>query len=161
MRGISLLVVHCSDSGFGDAATIRGWHTAAPPKGNGWDDIGYHFVILNGYRQAKGQFDQLADGLVEPGRPVEEVGAHVKGYNDHSIGICLVGGKALNGQSVRDTWPTEKQIKALFSKLDELTARYPDARIVGHHELNSGKSCPNLNMDTLRARYEAWRKEKI
>jgi len=59
----------------------------------------------------------------------------------------------MNGQSVKETWITEKQKAALFTLLDDLTARYPDARIVGHCELNPGKTCPNLNMNTLRACY--------
>ncbi len=159
MRKIDLIVIHCSDSAFGDAATIRRWHTDPPPRGNGWSDIGYHFVVLNGCRKA-GAFDPNLDGLVEPGRPVEQVGSHVYGHNETSLGICLVGGRTRSGQSVMDSWLTDKQRVALFALLDDLLSRYPDARIAGHHELNPAKTCPNLNMDTLRARYEAWRKEK-
>ena len=153
MRRISLIVIHCSDSAFGDAALIRRWHTDPPPNGNGWKDIGYHFVVLNGQRSLKVPFDPETDGLVEPGRPVDQIGSHVYGHNQESIGVCLVGGRTRNGQSVRDTWLTEKQKAALFSLLDDLLARYPDAKIVGHCELNPGKTCPNLNMDTLRACY--------
>jgi len=40
--------------------------------------IGYHFVICR-------------SGLVLTGRHVDEVGAHVQGFNQKSIGICLVG----------------------------------------------------------------------
>jgi len=150
MRRIALIVIHCSDSAFGDAALIRRWHTNPPPKGNGWSDIGYHFVVLNGQRCLRAPYDPAADGLVEPGRPLEQIGSHVRGHNLESIGVCLVGGRTMNGQSVKETWITEKQKAALFTLLDDLTARYPDARIVGHTELNPGKTCPNLNMDTLR-----------
>ena len=58
-----------------DAETIRDWHV----NGNGWSDIGYHYVIKR-------------NGLVEAGRPVSISGAHAKGHNADSIGICLVGG---------------------------------------------------------------------
>ena len=159
MRRISLIVIHCSDSAFGDAALIRRWHTDPPPNGNGWKDIGYHFVVLNGQRSLKTPFDPAADGFVEPGRPVDQIGSHVCGHNQDSLGVCLVGGRTRNGQSVRDSWLTGKQKAALFSLLDDLTASYPDAKIVGHCELNPGKTCPNLNMDTLRAQY-ARHKEK-
>jgi len=159
MRSINLIVIHCSDSFFGDAATIRRWHTDQPPKGNGWKDIGYHFVILNGWRKA-GTFDPEADGVVEHGRPEEKIGSHARGYNKASLGVCLVGGQSWNGKTVMVSWPTDKQLAALFALLDDLTTRYPQARIVGHCELNSGKTCPNLNMDALRARYEAWKEEK-
>jgi len=153
MRRIALIVIHCSDSAFGNAALIRRWHTNPPPKGNGWSDIGYHFVVLNGQRSLNASFDTAADGLVEPGRPLERIGSHVTGHNAQSIGVCLIGGRSRNGQSVKETWITEKQKAALFTLLDDLTARYPDARIVGHCELNPGKTCPNLNMNTLRACY--------
>ncbi len=160
MRKISSIVIHCSDSAFGDAALIRRWHTDPPPRGNGWRDIGYHFVVLNGQRKSRAPFDPSVDGLVEPGRPVEQTGSHVRGHNRKSIGICLVGGRTRNGQSTRNTWLTDKQRTALFCLLDDLTARYPEARIVGHYELNPGKTCPNLNMDALRTQYAAWNKEK-
>jgi len=153
MRRIALIVIHCSDSACGDAALIRRWHTNPPPKGNGWSDIGYHFVVLNGQRSLKALFDPAADGLVEPGRLLERIGSHVKGHNAQSIGVCLIGGRSRNGQSVKETWITEKQKAALFTLLDKLLARFPEVKIVGHHELNPGKTCPNLNMDTLRACY--------
>lgn len=57
-----------------DAETIRSWHLA-----RGWSDIGYHYVVK-------------LDGTIESGRPLHRVGAHVKGHNDDSIGICYVGG---------------------------------------------------------------------
>lgn len=50
MRTIDLIIIiiHCAatkpsqDIG---ANTIRKWHTDPPPNGNGWSDIGYHYVI--------------------------------------------------------------------------------------------------------------------
>ena len=77
MREINKIVVHCSATQEGkniSAATIDKWH-----KKRGWRGIGYHYVIG-------------LDGLIELGRPVEQVGAHVKGHNKNSIGICYVGG---------------------------------------------------------------------
>ena len=32
------------------------------------------------------------DGTVEHGRPEAEIGAHCQNHNEHSIGICYVGG---------------------------------------------------------------------
>ena len=162
MRKIGKIVIHCSDSGFGDVAMIRSWHTDPPPRGNGWKDIGYHFVILNGFRKA-GELDLAADGFIEPGRPVEQIGSHVKGHNKDSIGICLVGGwdKDGKGKSLLDSWLTEKQRVALFGLLDDLLSHYPDARIAGHCELNPGKTCPNLNMDALRAEYAKWKEAPL
>ena len=84
MRQIDHIIVHCSytppsmDIG---AETIREWHTLPKPKGRGWSDIGYHWVIRR-------------NGTVEAGRSEERAGAHAKGYNQDSIGICLIGGKS-------------------------------------------------------------------
>ena len=47
MREIKKIIIHCSDSEFGDAALIDKWH-----KERGWTGIGYHYVILNGCRKA-------------------------------------------------------------------------------------------------------------
>ena len=78
-RDISLLVIHCSatpvtmDIGVKE---IREWHTSDPRN---WSDIGYHYVIR-------------LDGTLERARPLYKSGAHARGYNSNSIGICIVGG---------------------------------------------------------------------
>jgi hypothetical protein len=137
VREINKIVVHCSDSSFGDAGLIREWHLE-----RGWKDIGYHFVILNGCKR-KGEFDADLDGIIQNGRDVSVVGAHVAGHNSKSIGICLVG---------MDTY-TEKQMLSLKILLSELMVEYnlkPDA-IFGHRELFAGKTCPTgLDMEKLR-----------
>ena len=84
MRPIDTIVVHCSDSDFGSAALVDEWH-----RGYGWKCIGYHYVILNGVRSAGGEYLQWVDGVIEKGRPESEIGAHVKGHNGTSLGICL------------------------------------------------------------------------
>lgn len=81
MRVINKIIIHCAATPEGKDYTvdqIRQWHTTPKPNGNGWKDIGYHFVI---YR----------DGSVHPGRPIEQIGAHTSGYNANSIGICYMG----------------------------------------------------------------------
>ena len=62
------------------ATEIKKWHV----DDNGWDDIGYHYIIKRG-------------GLVEVGRPEGFQGAHAPAANSKSIGICLVGGMADDG----------------------------------------------------------------
>jgi len=77
-RTIDEIIVHCTATPEGKDFTvqqIRDWHV----KGNGWRDIGYHFVV---YR----------NGDVMPGRPIAQPGAHCAGHNAHSIGVCYVGG---------------------------------------------------------------------
>lgn len=127
MRNIDHLVVHCSatrpkmDIG---AAEIRRWHV----DGNGWADIGYHYVIRR-------------DGQLELGRPIETAGAHVAGHNATSIGICLVGGidDALRPQNNF----MRAQFERLNALLSELRAQFPMTRILGHRDYPGvAKDCP-------------------
>ena len=95
MRDISEIIVHCSATSRGrdvDTKEIRRWHT----EDNGWSDIGYHFVIE-------------LDGDIGVGRPQEKSGAHCKGKNSTSIGVCYVGGVAENG-TAEDTRTDEQKV---------------------------------------------------
>lgn len=120
MRKINLIVVHCSATPEGrdvTAADINKMHIA-----RGFKKIGYHYVIR-------------LDGTVETGRKENEIGAHAKGYNANSIGVCYVGGLASDGKTPKDT-RTPAQKSALKKLLHTLKQRYPDARIVGHRDLS-------------------------
>ena len=128
MRKIDKFIIHCSATPEGRDYTvqqIREWHV----KGNGWRDIGYHYII---YR----------DGSIHTGRPIEQIGAHTTGYNSHSIGICYIGGYAADGKTPKDT-RTEAQRRALIKLLRELKAKYPSATIHGHNEF-ANKACPSF-----------------
>lgn len=128
MRHIDTLVVHCSATPEGRAVsvdTIRKWHTD-----KGWRDIGYHFVIG-------------LDGTVHRGRPVSQVGAHVKGHNTGSIGICYVGGVTSDGRLAPKDTRTVAQKEALHSLLVSLCAEHPIRRILGHRDFPGvAKACP-------------------
>ena len=130
MRTISKIIIHCSATPEGKDFTvqqIRQWHM----QGNGWRDIGYHYVI---YR----------DGSIHEGRPVERAGAHTKGYNSHSIGICYIGGCAADGKTPKDT-RTEAQKAALIRLVAELKVIYPSASVHGHNQF-ANKACPSFNV---------------
>lgn len=137
MRSISKIIIHCSATREGKHFTveqIRSWHTAPKPKGNGWRDIGYHFVIY-------------LDGSIHTGRPIEQIGAHCSGHNAHSIGICYIGGCDAadpTGRTPKDT-RTPAQKAALVSLIKRLKARYPKATIHGHNEF-ANKACPSFNV---------------
>ena len=125
MRKITLIVIHCSAVRPGQrssAKDIDNWH-----KSQGWKGIGYHFVVRR-------------DGTVETGRHLSEPGAHVVGHNRHSIGICYEGGLNSNGDP-EDT-RTPEQVRALRQLVERYHAYFPDAVIVGHHDLNPKKQCP-------------------
>ena len=134
MRKISKIIIHCSATPEGKDFTvqqIRQWHTTPKPKGNGWRDIGYHFVI---YR----------DGSVHVGRPIEQSGAHTSGHNAHSIGICYIGGCAPDGKTPKDT-RTQAQRAALVRLVRELRAQFSGATVHGHNEF-AAKACPSFNV---------------
>jgi len=124
-----LIVVHCSatrpsqDIGRRE---IEEWHIA-----RGFAAIGYHFVIRR-------------NGSLELGRPMQDIGAHVEGFNAVSVGVCLVGGLAEDGSPEPDDIEkfTGAQFAATRRLLDFLRDVYPDARRVGHRDLS-----PDLNHD--------------
>ena len=124
MRSIDKIIVHCSATREGQHVTvqqIRQWHLQ-----RNFADIGYHYIIY-------------LDGTVHKGRPLEKAGAHCKGYNAHSIGICYVGGLDRQGKP-KDT-RTAAQKAALLTLIRELRQRFPRATVHGHREF-ANKACP-------------------
>lgn len=148
MGNLENIIIHCSDSSFGDANEIRRWHLE-----KGWRDIGYHFVILNGFILKDFHLKSL-DGSIECGRPLNgdniitgnEVGAHTLGYNANSIGICLIGIRIFSNN----------QMQSLYNLLHDLcrTFKIPVINVLGHCETDSGKeqykTCPNFDMVLIR-----------
>ena len=117
---VKYIIIHCSDTGNNDTAIdIHKLHISF-----GWDGIGYHKVICR-------------SGLIENGRPEFWIGAHVRGYNDKSLGVCLIGRKKF----------TKNQFSSLRLVIKDWKKKYPNAKIVGHYEItNSSKTCPNFNV---------------
>lgn len=125
MRRITLIVIHCDGimpHQHNTIAKIDAYHRSL-----GWKCVGYHVYIQR-------------DGTVEYGRPIEEPGAHVAGHNKYSIGICFEGGLDAAGNPA-DT-RTPEQVRALRELVERLHERFPNAVIVGHHDLNPRKACP-------------------
>lgn len=126
-RKINKIIVHYSaspdylDVGVKD---IREWHLK-----RGFNDIGYHYVIRR-------------NGEIERGRPEEKIGAHARGSNSDSIGICWVGMST----------PNPEQEKSLIGLINLLRGKHslPIEAVWGHKEVGNTK-CPNLSMNRLRA----------
>lgn len=129
MRRIDFIVVHCSDTPNGRWHTVmdidkwhkdRGflrqeeWRKKLNPQ---LKSVGYHYVID-------------LDGRVESGRHPDEVGAHVKGFNSRSIGICMIGKDRFTGE----------QWDALFDLHQNLSTRYRDAKWMGHRDFSPDKN---------------------
>ena len=130
------IIIHASDSSFGNAALITKWHTLPAPAGRGWDDIGYHYVILNGRLSAYKRHAYF-DGHIETGRPIDdnadltldEKGAHAFGYNN-SVGICLIG---LSGTF------TEAQMRALGHIIVRLRLQFGEIEVLQHSDVDPKK----------------------
>ena len=139
MRTIKKIVVHCSDSEFGNASLIKEWHT----KERGWRDIGYHYVITNGVKEYCRPYQKELDGLIQEGRPLSVAGAHVKGHNRDSIGICLIGKHHFTAKQLYDALPTLLRllVPSYMLSIDD---------IYGHNELDPKKTCPNFQVNNLR-----------
>ena len=100
----------------------------------GFKDIGYHFYITR-------------DGELHHCRPISEPGAHVRGFNRHSIGICYEGGLDENGYPA-DT-RTQAQRFTLLDLLTILRHQYPKAQILGHYQLSASIHSKHLIKYTL------------
>lgn len=137
------IVIHCADTPDGrpnTAADIDRWHadrgfkrdlripleidsiaeTDHPPLAH----IGYHYVIET-------------TGHIVRGRPLTETGAHVEHHNHDTVGICMIG---------RSRYRTA-QWRSLQRLLQHLRGQLPNlTEILGHRDLNSGKTCPGFSV---------------
>ena len=127
-RDITHIVIHCSATIGGHYFTvedIHSWHK----DDNGWSGCGYDYVL------------GLA-GEIEIGRNVDYDGAHVRGHNADTIGICLIGGLDEDKQP-SDVSFTKDQFMVLDDFIRKLMCMYPTAKILGHRDFEGvAKSCP-------------------
>ena len=141
MRNITDIIVHCSATTPDmdvDANLIRKWHV----EERKWSDIGYHYVIKR-------------DGTIEDGRPISKSGAHCRGANSNSIGVCLVGGsKRQPDGTIADQFNfTFHQMEALLHFHEEYYTddngkqiNYADLNWSGHRDHDSLKECPTFDV---------------
>lgn len=78
------------------------------------------------------------DGKTHLGRSFHQPGAHVKGHNSNSIGVCYEGGLDENGKP-KDT-RTEAQMDALLNTILFLKTVFPKAIIKGHRDFSPDKN---------------------
>ena len=134
MRDLKRIILHCSATPEGrevSVETIREWHTDPSPRGRGWSDIGYHYVIH-------------LDGKIELGRPREVQGAHVSGEHEDSIGICYIGGVDAANEP-KDTM-TVLQAIAFVEIVKSLRLIFGKLSIHGHNEFST-KACPSFSVE--------------
>jgi len=119
MRKINLIVIHCTatrESQRLSEEELDKYHRSL-----GYDQCGYHFYVR-------------MDGNVIAMRPLVKAGAHVRGYNSHSIGIAYEGGLDFLGNP-KDT-RTVNQRNSLQLLVSSLKGDYPFAKVLGHRDLS-------------------------
>jgi N-acetylmuramoyl-L-alanine amidase len=141
-RAWSSIIIHHSATSEGNAAIFDKWHR----EENGWNGVGYDFVIGNG--------SNSGDGEVEPTYRWrgQLTGAHTGGTpgnwaNEEGIGICLVG-------DFNRSTPTSRQMDSLIKLVRFLQKRYhiPRSRVYGHGSTPGGHvtDCPGTRFPMSR-----------
>ncbi len=117
---------------------IREFHTGNLPTDRQWADIAYHFVV-----------DRA--GRVWQARPLAYQGAHVKGHNEHNLGIVLLGDFEVQTPSAAQLWSL-----AGFIGFVRQLYRVPLDQVFTHGELGE-TSCPGKNLQAYMMRTrKAW-----
>ena len=134
MRTINLIVIHCSATR--EDKDFTEYDLDVCHRRRGFNGAGYHFYIRK-------------NGDIKSTRPIEKVGAHAKGFNRESIGICYEGGLDADGMPADTRTPEQKAgLTELLWKLHKL---FPQALIVGHRELPGvRKACPCFECSEYR-----------
>ena len=135
-RTINMIVMHCSGTRCNRNYTVQQlYHDHV--EVNHWRFIGYHFYIRK-------------DGRVEETRPLARMGAHAKGYNAHSIGICYEGGLDKQGHPA-DT-RTPEQVMAMKRLVVQMKQQFPTIKqVLGHRDLPGvQKACPCFDATSLQ-----------
>ena len=127
MRQINKIIIHCSATPEGrktSAEEIKSWHLE-----RGFSDIGYHYIVH-------------LDGSISYGRNIDKIGAHSRGQNKMSIGVCYIGGldECLDPKDTR----TPQQKESLLILLKTLKKIHSKAVIYGHRDF-SEKACQSFN----------------
>ena len=137
------LVIHCTATRAGrevTAAEIRRWHTAPPPAGRGWRQVGYTDLI-----HLDGTVERLVRNNEDEWVDTWEVTNGAAGYNSVSRHIVYAGGLASDGKTPQDT-RTEAQRQAMRKYVEDFHRRHPRVKIVGHTYLNPSKACPSFDV---------------
>lgn len=123
MRFINLIVVHCSATRCDRCYTEHDLTTDHLRRG--FSGAGYHFYIRK-------------NGDIKPLRPLSLPGAHARGWNDKSIGVCYEGGLDECGRPADTRTPFQRHSLRVLVLL--LLKDYPGSRLCGHRDLS-----PDLN----------------
>lgn len=115
----SEIILHHAEASHASVEDINRWHLE-----RGWAGIGYNYYVRK-------------DGTIWRGRPEWAVGAHAKGHNDKSIGICC------EGAYMSEHMPAA-QLAALKDLIRDIMSRYGKLKLLRHKDVNE-TDCPGVN----------------
>lgn len=116
-------------------------------RGRGFRNIGYQYLVLNGYTNYAAMKDEepdlLSDGVIERGRPLNSIGAHCTGNNSHTVGVALTG---LDVKKFTENQLESAAVIGLAFKM------YQNRIIYSPHNKYSSKACPLYNVKKIAQR---------
>lgn len=125
---------------------IRHWHMDPPPRGRGWDRVGYSDMILR-----DGSIVNLTPYNEDDNITSDEMTWGAVGYNATGRHVVLVGGKGFKGRF--DDYFTHEQDTALSDYVEDTIIRHPDITIIGHNQV-AKKACPGFDVyDWLKGHF--------
>ena len=117
------IIFHHSLSADVPGSVVRVWHTE-----RGFEDIGYAYLIHD-------------DGRIETGRDPTMIGAHAKGRNIDSIGVCVMG-------DFRYYEPTHFQLQSARALYWSECRKYKKRLAIEFHRPVDDKNpCPGVKLD--------------
>ncbi len=144
-----VIVVHHSATTRDNVKTMDRHH-----RNQGWDGLGYHFVIGNGVT--------TGDGRIYKGHrwDSQKTGAHCRAeagryfnvhrpknfFNEHGVGICLIG-------NFEDDRPTAKQMASLQQLTAALCSELGISadKVYGHGQVTGSTACPGRSLSAQLA----------
>ena len=135
-ENVKWIVVHYSSTPFERDVSVA--DIDAIHRKRGFKEIGYHLYIRKSGLVEKGR------DLSQPGR--FEQGAHSRGENDASIGVCFEGGVYESDLNKGMDTRTDAQKEAMVRVIRDLLKRYPNAKVVGHRDMpGAATQCPGFD----------------
>lgn len=137
------VILHCSATedypfGVGDFDRIGYDEINSLHIAKGFNGCGYHFIVKR-------------SGLIQSGRNPRIIGAHCKGHNTNSLGVCWVGSR----------YPTEQQIDSLCELYKMIKTTYDIGFFDWYpHYQFANKLCPGFSIELIRRIFRLYDRER-